>query len=755
MSLTLSSKASPFPFAAVAAATHTQKAVLNYDEDAKGIELELDGSRITSEDEIVQALATDGGLSGDSTKSSVYFALAKALQTLASVPEIISGLDTLDDHLAYRTFLVGHDITAADWMVWGAIKGNVKIIGLLKNNVHVHLLRWFSHIDSLEAAQLAVSSRAEARANKARTNKTAAGFALGLQGAKEGQVVTRFPPEPSGYLHIGHAKAAMLNNYFAKMYKGKLILRFDDTNPSKERAEFEDSMIGDLELLDIRPDQVTHTSDYFDKMYELALQMIKTGKAYADDTEQMQMRHERMEGIASKHRDDSVEENLKHFDDMKSGTETGVKWCLRAKISVDNPNKALRDPVIYRCNLVAHHRTGDKWKIYPTYDFACPIVDSIEGVTHALRTNEYRDRNPQYFWMIEALGIRSVQIWDFSRLNFIYTLLSKRKLHWFVDNNLVRGWDDPRFPTIRGIRRRGLTVEALSQFMLLQGPSQAIVSLEWDSIWAMNKKAIDPVAPRFWAVEHDNKVPVTINGGPSAPEVKTLPRHKKNPEVGDKKTVFTSTVLVEQEDAASFEDQEEITLMDWGNAIVCSKETDSAGKITALTMDLHLDGDFRKTKKKITWLAQPTAEHQMVDVTLLDYDYLITKKKLEEEDELEKFVTPVTEFRTEALADANVSTLKKGDIIQFERKGYYIFDGKSDETSRLEFIHIPDGRAASLASKAGAGGAAPTDPNAAAAIAGGTPVTTKMYDVEKVYGVQPIQPGATTKMYEVKNVYED
>lgn len=142
----------------------------------------------------------------------------------------------------------------------------------------------------------------------------------------------------------------------------------------------------------------------------------------------------------------------------------------------------------------------DKWKVYPTYDFACPIVDSIEGVTHALRTNEYRDRNPQYRWMTEALGIRNVQIWDFSRLNFIYTLLSKRKLHHFVNTGLVRGWDDPRFPTVRGIRRRGLTVEALRQFMLLQGPSQAIVSLEWDSIWAMNKKVIDPVAPRHWAI---------------------------------------------------------------------------------------------------------------------------------------------------------------------------------------------------------------------------------------------------------------
>lgn len=178
------------------------------------------------------------------------------------------------------------------------------------------------------------------------------------------------------------------------------------------------------------------------------------------------MREERGKGIPSKHRDDSVEDNLKHFEDMTTGSKEGSRWCLRAKISVDDNNKALRDPVIYRVNMLPHHRTGyipfdsavlrfwhrdsNQWKVYPTYDFACPIVDSIEGVTHALRTNEYRDRNPQYHWMIEALSIRKVHIWDFSRLNFIYTLLSKRKLHWFVNEGLVSGWDDPRFPTVRG-----------------------------------------------------------------------------------------------------------------------------------------------------------------------------------------------------------------------------------------------------------------------------------------------------------------
>ncbi|KAG6844929.1 glutamate--tRNA ligase [Tephrocybe sp. NHM501043] len=456
-----------------------------------------------------------------------------------------------------------------------------------------------------------------------------------------------------------------------------------------------------------------------------------------------------MKGIASAHRDDSVEENIKHFDEMKAGTEEGLRWCLRAKMSVDDPNKALRDPVIYRCNLLPHHRTGDKWKVYPTYDFACPVVDSIEGVTHALRTNEYRDRNPQYQWMIDALELRKVNIWDFSRLNFIYTLLSKRKLHEFVNKGLVRGWDDPRFPTVRGIRRRGMTVEALTQFMLSQGPSQAVVSMEWDSIWSTNKKIIDPIAPRHWAIVTKNSVPVTIKGGPANPEIKAVPKHKKNTDLGEKKTHYSSLIIVEQEDAQSFEDQEEVTLMDWGNAIVRSKIVDASGIVTSIEMDLNLEGDFRKTKKKITWLSNSTNENQKA-VVLLDYDYLITKKKLEEDDKVEDFITPVTEFREEAIADANVNDLKKGDIIQFERKGYYVYDGETNGVK--EFILIPDGRASSIASKAGLSATPPPPPPAATKGAPAASVT-KMYAMDSIYGQDIKQDGVST-MYKIDSVYD-
>ncbi|RIB24632.1 tRNA synthetases class I, catalytic domain-containing protein [Gigaspora rosea] len=526
---------------------------------------------------------------------------------------------------------------------------------------------------------------------------------LELPNAEIGKVVTRFPPEPSGYLHIGHAKAAMLNQHFAKEYKGKMILRFDDTNPTKEKEEFEESIKADLILLDIHADQITYTSDSFETLYQYAIKLINKGLAYVDDTDVNTMRAERMDGIESKNRNLSVEENLRRFQEMYEGTEFGLSCCMRAKIDMKNLNKALRDPVLYRCNILPHHRTGSKWKIYPTYDFACPIVDSIEGVTHALRTNEYRDRNAQYEWIIEALELRKVIVWDFSRMNFVYTLLSKRKLQWFVDQGLVSGWDDPRFPTVRGILRRGMTVEALKQYILTQGASKNTVMLEWDKLWASNKAVIDPICPRHTSILKPNIVKANISGGPEVPYAKdNMPKHKKNPDVGTKKTWFASTIFIDQNDAKTFGIDEEITLMDWGNAIVKSiHKSDSDPEIViGLDLQLHLEGDFKKTKKKITWLADT---EEVLEIVLADYDYLINKRKLEENDEVKDYVTEKTEFLTNAIADFNVKQLKKGDIIQFERRGYYILDDDISTVSIPRFNHIPDGKASSMASKAAGG----------------------------------------------------
>ncbi|PIA12915.1 glutamyl-tRNA synthetase, partial [Coemansia reversa NRRL 1564] len=562
-----------------------------------------------------------------------------------------------------------------------------------------HLVWWFLHI----AAQPFVSRLVEAQTavpNDKPLSVDQGSFDLGLEGIQDGGVVTRFPPEPSGYLHIGHAKAALLNEYFARIYNGKLIVRFDDTNPTKERVEFEDSILEDLTLLGIRADAITHTSDYFQQLYDYALLLIRRGLAYVDNTDKETIKYERDFDIASSCRDQTVEENLERFEQMRQATDFGQTCCLRAKISVDCPNKAMCDPVIFRCNLTEHHRTGDLWKIYPTYDFCCPIVDSLEGVTHALRSMEYRDRNPLYEWFFPALDLRPVAIKDFSRMNFVYTLLSKRKLQSLIDQGAVTGWDDPRFPTVRGIRRRGMTIDALRQYVLMQGASQKNMLLEWDKIWALNKKLIDPVAPRHTAVVKQGLVPATIVSAPANPEVRDLPKHKKNPDLGTKRTVFSSLVFIDQADAATFEQNEEITLMDWGNAIVESIERTSEGTVIALSLCLHLEGDVKTTKKKITWLGQAPDLHP-VEAMLADYDYLITKKKLEKDDSIEDVLTPVTEFLEPAIVDVNVDSLQQGAIIQLERRGYYIVDKTraQNDLGLVTLIKIPDGKATNLAIK--------------------------------------------------------
>lgn len=710
----------PFAIASHISESQPQSITVQWEKGTKdAVQIEANGQVLNGPEPVskwmLNAYAHTGIAGSDHDQSSAISAYLEQALSLATLPfpAAVAQANTFDDHLALRTFLVGHSPTAADIAIWAGIRGCPPLLGILKKGTHVHLARWNSHIDAL--CKSAQSEFQAAKVGKVKTGDEAAAgkkgkaadpptqaksFDIFLPSAKEGEVVTRFPPEPSGYLHLGHTKAAILNQYFAREYKGKLIVRFDDTNPTKEKAEFEESIIEDLALLGIRPDKTTYTSDSFDIIYQYVIQLIKQGDAYADDTQQEEMRAQRMDGIASARRDMSVEETLERFADMSSGSAEGRKWCLRAKMSVDDPNKALRDPVIYRCNPdVVHHRTGTKYKVYPTYDFACPVVDSLEGITHALRTNEYRDRNPQFAWFIEKLKLRNVEIWDFGRLNFQYTLLSKRKLTWFVDNGYVRGWDDPRFPTVRGIRRRGMSIEALQQFILATGPSQQILNMEWDAIWTLNKRIIDPVVPRFWAIEKENKVKCTIAGAPPAHE-KAVPKHKKNLDVGTKTTVYDSTIWMDQEDAQSFGDNEEITIMDWGNVYVRAKKmaADGSGVVEGLELEANFDGDFKKTKKKIHWLAD-SKSRPLVDVTLMDFDYLITKPKLEEDDKFEDFVTPETEFHTEALADHNVLELKEGDKMQFERKGYYILDKINKETGKLEFFKIPDGKASDSRSK--------------------------------------------------------
>lgn len=657
------------------------------------------GKNTAGEEAVLRTIAAATPSLAASAESSapwVQFALTKLANK--NFKALAADLEKLDAHLTFRSFVNGYAFSLADIAVWGVLRANAVMGSVIKNEVYINISRWYafvgadSRFDVADKTTKAINevrkSAKAASGEKKQSHK--ASFAIDLPNAKKGLVVTRFPPEPSGYLHIGHVKAAILNEYFAHEYKGKLIIRFDDTNPTKEKVEFQDAIIEDLALMGIKGDKVTYSSDYFDEMYDLAIKMIKDGNAYCDDTPLEQMREERMDGIASGRRDRSVEENLSVFEEMKQGTENGLKHCLRAKIDYKNLNKALRDPVIYRCNLTPHHRTGTKWKMYPTYDFCVPVVDAMEGITHALRTNEYRDRNPQYEWIQNALGLRHVDIWDFGRVNFMRTLLSKRKLQWFVDKGYVGNWDDPRFPTVRGVRRRGMTVEGLRNFILSQGPSKNIINMEWSTIWAMNKKIIDPIAPRHTAIDSTNAVPVLLSNCPATVATEEKPKHKKNPEVGQKKVLYTNNVLVEQADAQAFAEGEEVTFMDWGNVIInkIHKEGDVVKSIDA---DLHLEGDFRKTEKKVTWLANT---NDKVEVELIDFDHLITKDKLDEGDNFEDFITPDTEFKSRAFADVNVRDLKKGDVIQFERKGYYRVDKDLAEDKELVFFTIPDGKTA-------------------------------------------------------------
>lgn len=619
----------------------------------------------------------------------------------------------VDGYLASRTFLVGYSISIADVALWSGLAGTgQRWESLRKSRKYQNVVRWFNCIaedySSLnEVTRTYVGKRGLGKFPS--TNPTQASkefeeplvngevnprekalpFEVDLPGAKVGEVCLRFAPEPSGFLHIGHTKAALLNQYFAQRYKGRMIIRFDDTNPSKESNEFVENLLRDIETLGIKYDAVTYTSDYFPRLMEMAESLIAEGKAYVDDTPREQMQKERMDGIESKCRNNKVEENLVLWKEMIAGSERGIQCCVRGKLDMQDPNKSLRDPVYYRCNPDPHHRVGSKYKVYPTYDFACPFVDAVEGITHALRSSEYHDRNAQYYRILNDMGLRKVQIYEFSRLNMVYTLLSKRKLLWFVQNGKVEGWDDPRFPTVQGIVRRGLKIEALIQFILQQGASKNINLMEWDKLWTINKKIIDPICPRHTAVLEEGRVIFTLANGPEKPFVRVLPRHKKFEGAGNKATAYTNRIWLDYTDASTMLEGEEVTLMDWGNAIITDIKKEN-GIVTQLVGLLHPEGSVKTTKLKLTWL--PDTD-ELINLSLVEFDYLLKKKKLEEGEDFLDNLNSCTRRELAALGDSNMRNLKRGDVIQLERKGYFRCDIPFVRSSKpMVLFAIPDGR---------------------------------------------------------------
>ncbi|XP_041907506.1 bifunctional glutamate/proline--tRNA ligase isoform X5 [Corvus kubaryi] len=619
---------------------------------------------------------------------------------LSTASQFPSAVQELNHCLSLRTYLVGNSLSLADVCVWAVLKDNSTWQERLEQNkAPVHAKRWYNFLEVQRAFQ-SVGAKWAAGAPKVKMatekeKKADVGKFVELPGAEMGKVIVRFPPEASGYLHIGHAKAALLNQHYQVNFKGKLIMRFDDTNPEKEKEDFEKVILEDVAMLHIKPDQFTYTSDHFETIMKYAEKLIQEGKAYVDDTPAEQMKAEREQRVESKHRNNCVNKNLQMWEEMKKGTEYGQTCCLRAKIDMSSNNGCMRDPTLYRCKNQPHPRTGSTYKVYPTYDFACPIVDSIEGVTHALRTTEYHDRDEQFYWIIEALGIRKPYIWEYSRLNLNNTVLSKRKLTWFVNEGLVDGWDDPRFPTVRGVLRRGMTVEGLKQFIAAQGSSRSVVNMEWDKIWSFNKKVIDPVAPRYTALLKDAVVPVNI---PEAQEeMKEVAKHPKNADVGLKPVWYSSRVLIEGADAETLAEGEVVTFINWGNIIITKLNRNSSGKIVSINAKLNLDNkDFKKTTK-ITWLAE-TPRAPLIPTVCVSYEHLITKPVLGKDEDFKQYINRNSKQEELMLGDPCLKELKKGDIIQLQRRGFFICDQPYEPVSPYSckdapciLIYIPDG----------------------------------------------------------------
>ncbi|XP_058656691.1 bifunctional glutamate/proline--tRNA ligase isoform X4 [Ammospiza caudacuta] len=619
---------------------------------------------------------------------------------LSTASQFPSAIQELNHCLSLRTYLVGNSLSLADLCVWAVLKDNGTWQEQLEQNkAPVHAKRWYSFLEVQRAFQ-SVGAKWAAGTPKVKMatekeKKADVGKFVELPGAEMGKVIVRFPPEASGYLHIGHAKAALLNQHYQVNFKGKLIMRFDDTNPEKEKEDFEKVILEDVAMLHIKPDQFTYTSDHFETIMKYAEKLILEGKAYVDDTPAEQMKAEREQRVESKHRNNCVNKNLQMWEEMKKGTEYGQTCCLRAKIDMSSNNGCMRDPTLYRCKNQPHPRTGSTYNVYPTYDFACPIVDSIEGVTHALRTTEYHDRDEQFYWIIEALGIRKPYIWEYSRLNLNNTVLSKRKLTWFVNEGLVDGWDDPRFPTVRGVLRRGMTVEGLKQFIAAQGSSRSVVNMEWDKIWSFNKKVIDPVSPRYTALLKDAVVPVNI---PEAQEeMKEVAKHPKNADVGLKPVWYSSRVLIEGADAETLAEGEVVTFINWGNIIITKLNRNSSGKIVSINAKLNLDNkDFKKTTK-ITWLAE-TPRAPLIPTVCVNYEHLITKPVLGKDEDFKQYINRNSKQEELMLGDPCLKELKKGDIIQLQRRGFYICDQPYEPVSPYSckdapciLIYIPDG----------------------------------------------------------------
>lgn len=523
-------------------------------------------------------------------------------------------------------------------------------------------------------------------------------------GKFDGRVHTRFPPEPNGYLHIGHAKSITLNFGVAEEYGGLCNLRFDDTNPSKEEAEYAESIQEDVRWLGFDwEERLYFASDYFEQLYEYAIQLIKKDKAYVCDLSADEIREYRgtltQHGKDSPYRNRSVEENLDLFERMKAGEFPDGSRTLRAKIDMASPNITLRDPVLYRIMKVPHYRTGDKWSIYPMYDFTHCISDSIEGITHSLCTLEFENNRPLYDWVLDALEIYHPQQIEFARLNLSYTVLSKRRLIQLVQGGIVDGWDDPRMPTLSGLRRRGYTPEAIRAFCDHIGVSKTNSVVDIALLEHFIRQDLNQRAPRVMGILRPLRVVLTNYPEDQVDELDAI-NNPEDPTMGTRKVPFSRVIYIEREDFREDPPRKFFRLapgrevrLRYAYFITCEEVIKD--KLTGEIIELHCTydpatkggdaPDGRKVKATLHWVSAAHA----VNVETRLYDRLFIKENpddVEEGMDINTNLNPDSlEILDECYVEPSLAEAVPGSIYQFERQGYFNVDPVDSKDGKLVF----------------------------------------------------------------------
>jgi glutaminyl-tRNA synthetase len=521
-----------------------------------------------------------------------------------------------------------------------------------------------------------------------------------LADGKHTSVHTRFPPEPNGYLHIGHAKSICLNFGIAQDYQGQCNLRFDDTNPEKEDLEYVESIKKDVNWLGFEwSGDVCYSSDYFDKLYEYAVELIQKGLAYVEELSPEQIREYRgtltEPGKHSPYRDRSVEENLALFEKMRDGGFAEGQACLRAKIDMASSFIVLRDPVLYRVRFAEHHQTGDKWCIYPMYDFTHCISDALEGITHSLCTLEFQDNRRLYDWVLDNITIDChPRQYEFSRLNLEYTVMSKRKLNQLVTEKLVEGWDDPRMPTISGLRRRGFTPASIREFCKRIGVTKQDNLIEFGVLESCIRDDLNENAPRAMAVLDPVKI-VIENFAADSVEMLHIANHPNKPEMGEREVPFTREVWIEREDFREEGNKKykrlvlgkEVRLR--GAYVIKAErvEKDEQGNITTIYCTYDVDtlgknpADGRKVKGVIHWVSADKG----VPAEFRLYDRLFTVPNPGAADNFAATINPESLVKLNGFIEPSLISAEAEFGYQFERMGYFCADAKDSKADALVF----------------------------------------------------------------------